>query len=516
LPSEYQIIYVPQTERLYYVQSILQPDLSPYSRTGIKVYVLYNYSRGRSLGYQQGSILNVSSETQEINITIQMVIEENGEFYLIEKVEATGGSGSTTLNNLVENAVLPLNKLSPSNPAVQTDLEEVIGYACGIDMTPGLDYHRKVALLTFALSGANWSEPYQVISGLSMLDPLPLDSATTLIPYLAYNGERVQSAAQAVLSEMAEYPQVFDILVQAVSNPDPEVRKKLIWVFANIKSKPPAALAPLMSLFYDQDNSVSSSAASALGYFGDPATIPLMDSALEDKDPVIRRLAAGVLYQFGPQAVIAVPNLIALLPDTDVGVRAEVARALAEIDNQEETSLPALIEAAHVETEGAFGAEINAIASLSSKADTLNLLKEGLSRSDASVRMAVCMILRYYGGVPGVGDIIILALSDQNARVRYGAVEALAVLGTEVSEAVPALTGIIQTEKDVNVRDAAIYALGSIGPAAKPAVPALIPFLESTDSVLKTRSLTALQAITGQDFSKDAQSWLDWWELNKE
>jgi HEAT repeat protein len=517
LTSEHQIIYVPQTERLYYVQSILQLSRTPDTGTGKKAYVLYNYSRGDTLGYRQELSLDVSSETQEIITSIRLIVEENGKFYLVEKVEATGGSGSTTLVNLVENAVLPLNKLSSTSPSVQTDLEEIIGYACGIDMTPTLDYNRKVALLTFALSGADWAEPFQGIIGLWMLNPLPLESAPALISLLNNNSSQVESAAEDVLTKMAEYPQVLDLLTQAASNPDPEIRKHLPWIFASIETKPDAALAPLMSLFYDQDNSVREYAASALGFFGKPATIPLMNTALEDKDPDIRRFAASVLYEFGPQAIIAVPNLTALLQDADWEVRMDVARALSAIDSQEKSALPALIQAAHIETNHlAFGPEINAVASLSSEADTLPLLKDGLSRSDVGVRMTVCTILRSYEGVPGVVEILILALSDQNAHVRQEAASALAALGPEASQAVPALTKIIQTGKDVNILSTAMYALGQIGPAAKPAVPALIPFINSTDSELRTISLTALKAITNQNFGEDAQNWLDWWKLNND
>jgi HEAT repeat protein len=517
LTSEHQIIYVPQTERLNYVQSILQLTRTPDTGTGKMAYVLYNYSRGDNLGYHQDLSLEVSSVTQEIITSIRLIVEENGKFYLVEKLEATGGSGSTTLVNLVENAVLPLNKLSSTNPSVQTDLEEIIGYACGIDMTPTLDYNRKVALLTFALSGADWSESFQGIIGLWTLNPLPLESAPALISILNYNNSNVESAAEGVLTKMAENPQVLDLLIQAASNPDPEIRKRLPWIFASIETKPDAALAPLMSLLYDQDDSVRGYAASALGFFGKPAIIPLMNTALEDKAPDIRRLAASVLYEFGPQAIMAVPNLTALLQDADWEVRMDVARALSVIDSEEKSALPALIQAAHIETNhSAFGTEIHAVASLSSEVDTLPLLKDGLSRSDVGVRMTVCTILQYYDGVPGAVEILILALSDQNVHVRYEALAALAALGPEASQAVPALTKIIQTRNDVKNLSTAIYALGQMGPAAKPAVPVLTPFLNSTDTELKTISLTALKAITNQNFGEDAQKWLDWWKQNND
>jgi hypothetical protein len=167
LPTEYEIVYVPQTLRLYTVQSILQITRPPDSGTGSKLYVLYKYSRGRTLGHRQGYSLNTSSETQEITTDLSLVMEEAGKFTLVETEKATGGSGSISLRDLVQQAVPPLKKLSSSNPEVRTDLQVIIGYACGIDMTSDLDYHRKAALLTFALGSADWAGIVQGIEGLT-------------------------------------------------------------------------------------------------------------------------------------------------------------------------------------------------------------------------------------------------------------------------------------------------------------------------------------------------------------
>ena len=49
---------------------------------------------------------------------------------------------------------------------------------------------------------------------------------------------------------------------------------------------------------------------------------------LEDKDPLIRRNAAGALRLHGARAVPAVPALKVLLEDTDFRVRTEAERAL--------------------------------------------------------------------------------------------------------------------------------------------------------------------------------------------
>ena len=147
--------------------------------------------------------------------------------------------------------------------------------------------------------------------------------------------------------------------------------------------------------------------------------------------------------------------------------------------------------------------------------DTLALLEQGLTRSQAGIRLAVCSMLRYYQGVPGVAEVLLPALTDQNAAVRQTAVQALAALGPEASQAAPALIEMLQTEKDASTLLSAVYAVGQMGLAAKPAVPALIHFLNSSDSELKTDSLNALKAITHQDYGANAQQWSAWWDQNK-
>ncbi len=464
LTSEYQIIYVPQTERLYYVQSILQLTRTPDTGTEKKAYVLYDYSRGSTLGYRQYLSLDTTSETQEITATIRLIVEENGKFYLVEKEEATGGSGSTSFRNLVENAVLPLNKLSSSNPAVQTDLEEIIGYTCGIDMTPTLDYNRKVALLTSALSGADWAERRQGAFGLGGLNPLPLDTAPALIPLMGDTSEGVASAAEYALSRMAEYPQVFDLLLKAASDPNAEVRAHVVGL---ISTKPDAALATLLTLGCDEDAYVRQKAKDGLVNSGKASVIPSIITALKDEDPCIRQAAAGVLSEFGTQAISAVPNLTALLQDTSPDIRKAAALALCKIGSQEKSALPELIKAAQNEADqNDFSREISCIANLSSKTDTLPLLKGTFTLTEYDIRYETFNILGTYQGVPGAVELLILALSDKDEFVRWRAAETLVEFGSEAQLALPELIKAAQIETDGDAFESEISTITNLSSKA--------------------------------------------------
>lgn len=71
-------------------------------------------------------------------------------------------------------------------------------------------------------------------------------------------------------------------------------------------------------------------------------------------------------------------------------------------------------------------------------------------------------------------------LADRNAGVRLDAAQALAQLGAEAREAVPALTKALD-DKDPEIRCAAVIALGEVGPSARVAVAELARKLSDSD-----------------------------------
>jgi cyclophilin family peptidyl-prolyl cis-trans isomerase/HEAT repeat protein len=88
------------------------------------------------------------------------------------------------------------------------------------------------------------------------------------------------------------------------------------------------------------------------------------------------------------------------------------------------------------------------------------------------------------------GDLVTL-LQDSEARVRRRA--ALAAGRVRLPEAVPALTTLLQTEKDVEVRQMAVFAMGLIGDAS--AAPALTTALADADATIHGRAAEALGMI---------------------
>jgi hypothetical protein len=85
-------------------------------------------------------------------------------------------------------------------------------------------------------------------------------------------------------------------------------------------------------------------AAHALGRIG-RAAVPQLTQALSDPNPLVRKRAADVLARIGPDAKDAVPALIRTLGDRDEDVRKAATRALGEIGPGAAEAVPRLIEA---------------------------------------------------------------------------------------------------------------------------------------------------------------------------
>jgi HEAT repeat protein len=445
LTSAYQLVYVPQTARLYYVQSLLRFGSPKNTSEGKVAYILYDYSRGETLGYSNNRLFSVSSKTQEVTATIRVILEDEGHYYQIEKEEATGSSGSTTPRNVVENAVSPLQKLISLYPESENELEEIIGYACGINMNPDLGYARNLALFSFALTSSNWADRRQGVEAIADLDPLPLSSATDLVTLLSDNGAGISSVAEDLLSEMIDDPEVFDLVSEAAASPDHGVRAHAAHILGN---KPDQAFSILLTLSCDPNSYVQQEAKEAIKKSTPSDLIPSLVIALQDNDSCIRQGAASTLDDLDDQAVSAIPGLRLLLSDNTFAVRKAAALALCDIDQKNTEIIPVLTEVFKQETDSPlFTREITCIANIGGKEETLPLLEESVS-ADSETRFEVFDNLKNYQGVPGAADYLISLLESDESFLRWRAAEALQQYGDEADAALPILQRIAGTETD--------------------------------------------------------------------
>ncbi|HVL12053.1 MAG TPA: HEAT repeat domain-containing protein [Gemmata sp.] len=135
-----------------------------------------------------------------------------------------------------------------------------------------------------------------------------------------------------------------DVLQEAQSNANPQVRELAVVALAELPVPPAKRVAALMKGVQDSAARVRRRAARALGDFGMHAlpAVPMLTGALKDADASVRRDAAGALGRFGMAAAPAAGTLVTLLADPDTRTRVVVGIAVRRIGRP---ALPALLQA---------------------------------------------------------------------------------------------------------------------------------------------------------------------------
>jgi len=89
-------------------------------------------------------------------------------------------------------------------------------------------------------------------------------------------------------------------------------------------------------------------------------------------------------------------------------------------------------------------------------------------------------------------------LKDEDPETRFEAAQNLAEMGSEASQAVPALANDLVTDSDWRVRDMCALALGRIGPDASPAIPYLIEAMNDSNFSVRKAAIHAMPSINGR------------------
>lgn len=124
-----------------------------------------------------------------------------------------------------------------------------------------------------------------------------------------------------------------DVLLEAQSNPNPQVRELAVVALAELPVSPAKRVAALVRGMQDAVGRVRRRAARALGDFGAHAlpAVQTLNAGLRDPDSSVRRDSAGSLGRLGVAAAPAAESLIPLLADPDTRTRVVVATALKRI-----------------------------------------------------------------------------------------------------------------------------------------------------------------------------------------
>ncbi|MGO8749112.1 MAG: HEAT repeat domain-containing protein [Thermoguttaceae bacterium] len=193
-----------------------------------------------------------------------------------------------------------------------------------------------------------------------------------------------------------------------------------------------------------------------------PEVFAKLSEGLKSNSALVRAHAAHALGALGSAAKPAAPQLVALVTDPDQTVRREVVRAMAKIRPGPDVSIP--------------------------------LLTKALDDADPAVRLNALATIAELG--KPVVPFLIRLLKDESAG-KYACL-ALADLGPDAAEAVPALIEKLKAEKLPVFRRDVIFALGQIGPAAGPAAPALVEALDDPSTAVRLTAAYALGLIGPQ------------------
>jgi HEAT repeat protein len=523
------VVYVPADARVFSVQSILQAGKKEPSLSESRLFILYGYGRGGLLGKKyvdNPSDLNPAVDTQTITTELRLYAQDQGRFYLIQKESGEGGAGSKSYRQLVENAAPPLMALPPELRArVEQELEEIIGYACGIDMNTGLEANRRGQLLALALESSNWADKTQGIRAFRSIDPLPIDLVPTLLPF--WTDEAAGREISKILAGLADDPDIYQTIVAYTGSSNPAFRMRAAETLGMLSSDLEMAIDPLVMLAMDHDPNVREAAVTALNIsFNTAAKEKLLALLADPVEQTRLRAIEALAGDYSPDEPTRA-GLISMLADPSAPVRAAAARALAYKKDDSGGTMESLLAAVKRETDPeALEAELDAVDSFRDEQKTLEAIRLAMSASDSRLRAAAFSRLEYLYEAPGISDIIVAVLGDDDRSLREEASRLAVNMAMmrqytdsplsedEIGEMVAALIIALEDpsrEIQANSAQALAYFEGD----ARAAVPALIKALKQHDDSNDYFFMDALERITGATPGYDAAAWEEWWQENQ-
>jgi HEAT repeat protein len=201
-----------------------------------------------------------------------------------------------------------------------------------------------------------------------------------------------------------------------------------------------------------------------------PRVIPLVQPLLTSDRWPVRIEACRVLAHFNADSVAAVPALQKLLQDrVDLVVRA-AAEAIGEIDGDADTSLPLLAELLQRDSSAVRLTALRAIGRFGPQAaGHIPQIIPFLKAVAPVERIAAAEALQGIGN--GNLDAIAALLPLLNDPHAHTAAHAAAAIAAQGSPAVPALTPLLQNERQ---RNSVLEILVEMGPASEAALPELL------------------------------------------
>src|SRR5262245_57493638 len=197
---------------------------------------------------------------------------------------------------------------------------------------------------------------------------------------------------------------------------------------------------------------------------GDPSqteAVRVLAEALGDPETDVRELAAAGLSEFGPEAQIALPELIKAIQDESAVVRRRALRAIGLIGpTSADDALPSLIAATEDDDESVAMQAVSTIGDLGpAAAPAIPALMSAIWTGDVR-RRAVAGAAVTHIGEAAVASLM-QSLEHPAPEVRSKVAHLLAQIGPAAAEARPALQNLLN-DRDDAVRAEAAAALKAI------------------------------------------------------
>lgn len=330
---------------------------------------------------------------------------------------------------------------------------------------------------------------------LSEIKPLPTEAIVPLAQALdTWDRGGVQSYARAALAGAGARAIPALAAECNQSGRYGEGCQAAIGILGQIARSEPAAWPVLID---DFKSGFGAGAAIAIGKLGAPV-VPMLRQALKSDNPKTRAMAARALFEIGPPAKDAIPDLVALLNDTagkDTAMPAqasgewpspivqyEAALALVNIDPTRTEALPVLRQL--VTNRWTTGGEaIEAIGKLGNNGREEIPALEGVLASCCNRSAAVAALVMIEGC--SAGPVLARVLEhDKDSNVRFHAARALADLGPDCPTTIPALVEALGDDQ--------VDTASELTRLGKPALAALTPALKNPDLDVRKKVVEAL------------------------
>lgn len=285
----------------------------------------------------------------------------------------------------------------------------------------------------------------------------------------------------------------------AKADPDARVRHEAVQMLALRTAQSSEGLTAAMS---SADDEVRKAALDILMSIKNSerlrkSMLGLMNHAVEDPNPEIRRSAAIWVARFNPRGPAKPTALLEMLENGTNEERRLAADALAVRHDPADAVAPQWVHALDDGDPQVRSVAIEALGSLgeAAKPAEKKLIKLVADPANPSARPAAFVLLRLVpDGRSAAVAYLAKSLSAGTTEEHEQAVRALATVGAEARPAVPGLVAML-ADADNDLRIDAALALGAIGPEAKSSLPSLTRMADNRHIDVRSAAVGALAKI---------------------